>query len=282
MCSEECTNIGLKPKEPPLTQCSASPDTNTNVRSVADMVRMKTQDKGQTQGEKGKLSEPRRESSSPGSAVPLPTVSTEDLKLSESIQSLAKRPEQLSLCLPSARSLSNLEIGFPVNKSDNQLNPNFEQNFNQEIKACDKEHISADHNCSSDNKAIDCDEEKNESFKVALAPGSQHKVMELSGTEELFSTMKCSTTPSIKESTLECTTEKISIPLELQDPTGSTNPSIVLSTMDSGKTPNHPSKKSLEPLYLTLDSTGAAASHTRKSPVTVQEWVDSIPLTSHL
>lgn len=59
------------------------------------------------------------------------------------------------------------------------------------------------------------------------------------------------------------------------------NPSIAISTTDDGKVfQQH--QKLLEPLYLNIDSTSSAGAHARKSPVTVQEWVDSIPLSSHL
>ncbi|KAJ1529600.1 hypothetical protein ONE63_006369 [Megalurothrips usitatus] len=63
---------------------------------------------------------------------------------------------------------------------------------------------------------------------------------------------------------------------------GPTNPSIFLSTTDMGNTSDPTHKKLLEPLYLNIDTSNGSGMHSRKSPVTVQEWVDSLPLSPHI
>ena len=276
---EEHSNISPKPEESTLTQCSATPDMNINLQSVADMVKMKTQDKESGENSPQEL------------ALSLPMVSAENFTLSESIH-LGPKQQDVSLSPSSAISSSNLKAGFSVNTVDIESNIYCEQNLDVGEKASVK-HISADCDQISDNKFIDCDLEKNESSNVAFMPDSHIKVIESSGNdmqsktnEESSPIGKCLTRPVIIGTAEECFSEQVSkvtaLEQNISNPKGSINPPIILSTMESEMTPNQASKRLLEPLYLTLDSTGAVASHTRKSPVTVQEWVDSIPLTSHL
>lgn len=283
--SPEKVSDGMRP-------CS-SPVSRVENMKAGEMVRVKAQDA--KSGGESIPSAPTLVCASIDDVASLPSTSIESTTDYIPIKNAVINEHQI--CNPQSISTPPTMLGsFEMDeKKDLRLLPSHTSDVNEEIKASD-EHKSADYDCSRDNKSIVCDVDKIESLVLASQPSSdilstvtvKHKESMLEKEESLSSPGNGSIAlfpPKILEKNIneECVASQLSSSKEvIAHKKSSTNPSIVLSTIDTKQNSNDQLQKLSPALYLNIDSSNSCGNHARKSPVTVQEWVDSIPISPHL
>ncbi|KAK3921703.1 Protein TESPA1 [Frankliniella fusca] len=260
--------------------CTKNHD-NLEEHCASDMVKMKSEDK--KGGEVLKLEE-----EGGGNSLPVNTSSFTNVRFECSSQVVSKetsKKEQDQDCISGAPSTmaSNIE---PIKSEILESGLSCEQNL-LPMKACDHENISKDlETISNNNPQVDCDVDKSELFlmKSNIDSNCDSATDVLAEKKkEVPSSVTCKETASPNVPMISTTYP--SLPCNdsiVPSHEGSANPAIVLSTIDADKLTNQHTKRLVEPLYLNIDPSSGAGLHARKSPVTVQEWVDSIPLSQNL
>ncbi|XP_026281652.1 uncharacterized protein LOC113208651 isoform X2 [Frankliniella occidentalis] len=252
--------------------------------SASEMVRMKAQDK--KSGEMLKLEEVC-ENTLPVNALSFTNVTLECTSHLESTNTSKNQQDQDCV----SRVVPTMASNMDLRKSKIMKSDSCEQNLLKTTSG-DQEHISKDLETIINNPLDDCDVDKTELCLMKPELGSNRNSDSTATAVDHVVAYDSSDIPSsvnCKESVKTNVPEEYTTSSSLlsndtivTSQAGSTNPAIVLSTMDSVKLPNQHAKKLGEQLYLNIDSSSGAGMHARKSPVTVQEWVDSIPLSQHM
>lgn len=275
-----------------MRPCS-SPSSCVENKKAEEMVRVKAQDA--KSGEKSIPSVPTLACASIDGITPLPSTSNQSTTNYIPIENAVINEHQN--CNPQPISTPPTMLGsFEMEeKKDLRLISSHASDVNEEIKASD-EHKSADYDCSRD-KSIVCDVDKIESLVLASEPSSDIlSTVAVKDKESMLEEKESPSSPGngsiatlfpskILEKNLneECVASQLSSSSKvISHRKSSTNPSIVLSTIDTKQNSNEQLEKLSPALYLNIDSSSSCGNHARKSPVTVQEWVDSIPTSPHL
>ncbi|XP_034249393.1 uncharacterized protein LOC117650245 isoform X2 [Thrips palmi] len=236
------------------------------------------------------------------SSVPAASVQFDSLNQSSKEES----QDCISLC-PSKMEENPVEVSGTVKSHSLNL-----KSIVGEIKASDDENISVNKDCVSTNQSIVCDVVKGKS-PIAIAHGEKEsdaldsfsndvkKPERVSGSLCAPSDMVTICETDVKNLDLMSNNLKDNSANQYLDDDSpgpslalassnsvisskneSISTSMAMNTKDARKASIQKHKKLLEPLYLNINSASSAGPHARKSPVTVQEWVDSIPISSHL
>lgn len=295
---DQALDNGSKDNDHGLESCSRN--TSEEHTTEGNMVRMKTKDKNSSQKAALLMSSAEEEF--------LNHLSSES-SASRQFDSLNQPSNNQSQDCTSL-SASNVEEEGPVEvKGSVKSHSLHTQSIDFKTKASDNENMSVKKDVFSINQSTTvCDEFKEESPGATLQCEESEALDSFSTkviperTEECTLSDKIATSiienksldnmsnylkedcvkESLDEETLASSIAVSSSSSILHIKNESNNPSISISTIDAGKTPIQQNKNLLEPLYLNIDSGSGVGAHAKKSPVTVQEWVDSIPLSPHL